>query len=252
MKNQLTKLYNAVSAAVTAAPAERLQSVRDTAFLLCKRMMRNNIAYGQERRKDIVEKKVEEEQQQEEEEKEDVDLTLHEHERALKGAHRSFVIPGTSKTDIDSYFDLTKPHIKTLIKNQLKEMGSAKIIITLWVIWKKPIRPFIELGPEDAKNAQDIRGNDGDKGRPASFVSTSPQEIDEFEKEEMKKSRSVVKNKLNEWHDWLVDYVSKPIKNAAGKTFLRAKNSILGLYDGVKKTLKGDVGNQEQTKDNTD
>ena len=238
---------------MTAAPAERLQSVRDTAFLLYKRMMRNNTAYGQGRRKDIVGKKAEEEQQQEEEEeKEDVGLTPHEHERALKGAYRSFVIPGTSKTDVDSYFDLTKPHIQTLIKNQLKEMGSAKIIITLWVIWKKPIRPFIESGPEDAKNAQDIRGNDGDKGRPASPVSTSPQEIDEFEKEEMKKRRSVVKNKLNEWHDWLVDYVSKPIKNAAGKSFLRAKNSILGLYDGVKKTLKGEVGNQKQTKDNTD
>ena len=50
----------------------------------------------------------------------------------------------------------------------------------------------------------------------------------------------------------MVDYVPKPIKNAVGKAFLRAKNSILGLYDGVKKTLKGDVGNQKQTKDNTD
>ena len=40
----------------------------------------------------------------------------------------------------------------------------------------------------------------------------------------------------------------KPIKNAAGKAFLKAKNSILGLY-GVKKTLKR---NQGQAKDNTD
>ena len=78
-----------------------------------------------------------------------------------------------------------------------------------------------------------------------------PPVSNEFQKEEMKKNRPVVKNKLNEWHDWLVDYVPKPIKNAAGKAFLRAKNSILGLYDGVKKTLKGDVGNQKQTKDNT-
>ena len=50
----------------------------------------------------------------------------------------------------------------------------------------------------------------------------------------------------------MVDYVPKPIKNAVGKAFLRAKNSILGLYDGVKKTLKGNVGNQKQTEDNTD
>ena len=156
MKNQLTKLYNAVSAPVAAtrdALAERLQSVCETASLLYNRMV-ENMGYGQETLKDIVEKEAGEEQQQEEEE---IDLTPHEHERALKGAYRSFVIPGAPKTDIDSYFDQTKPHIKTLIKNQLKEMGSAKIIMTLWVIWKKPIMPLIELDPEDAKKAQRLR-----------------------------------------------------------------------------------------------
>ena len=71
-----------------------------------------------------LKKEAEEEQQQEEE---NIDLTPHEHERVLKGAYRSFVIPGALKTDIDSYFGQTKPHIKTLIKNQPKEMGSAKI-----------------------------------------------------------------------------------------------------------------------------
>ena len=159
------------------------------------------------------------------------------------------MIPGAPKTDIDSYFDQSKPHIKTLIKNQLKEMGSAKIIMTLWVRWKKPIKPLIELYPEDLEDAQDIGCKAGDKWRHAPPVSTS---FDELEKEEMKKSRSVVKNKLNNWHDWLVDYVPKPIKSAAGKAFLRAKASILGLYDGAKNALKGDVGNQKQTEDNTD
>ena len=154
MRNQLTKLYNAVSAPVTEtrdALAERLQGLHETASLLYNRMMKN-MGYGQEGLKDIVEKEAEEEQQQEE----DIDLTPHEHERAFKGAYRSFVIPGAPKTDIDSYFDQTKPHIKTLIKNQLKELGSAKIIMTLWVIWKKPIMPLIELDPEDAKNAQEL------------------------------------------------------------------------------------------------
>ena len=112
------------------------------------------MGYGQETLKDIAEKQAEEEQQQEKEE--DNDLTPHKHERALKGAYRSFVIAGLPKTDIDSYYDQTKPHIKTLIKNQLKEMGSAKIIITLWVVWKKPIKLLIKLDPEDAKNAQDL------------------------------------------------------------------------------------------------
>ena len=72
------------------------------------------------------------------------------------------MIPGAPKTDIDSYFDQTKPHIKTLIKNQLKEMGSLKIIITLLVRWKNPIMSLIELDPEDAKNAPDVDGITGD------------------------------------------------------------------------------------------
>ena len=131
MRNQLTKLHNAVSAPVTTtrdALAERLQGIRETTSLLYNKMM-ENVGYGQERFKDIVEKEAEEQEQRQEEEY--VDLTPHEHERALKGAYRSFLIPGTPKTDIDSYFDQTKPHIKTLIINQLKEMGSAKIIMTL-------------------------------------------------------------------------------------------------------------------------
>ena len=68
--------------------------------------------------------------------------------------------------------------------------------------------------------------------RPVKII-PSLQEMDEFEKEEMKKSRPVVKNRSNKWYDWLVDYVPKPIKNTVCKAFSRAKNSILGLYDGA-------------------
>ena len=75
---------------------------------------------------------------------------------------------------------------------------------------------------------------------PVKMIS-SPQEMDEFEKEEMKKGRPVVKNKLNEWCDSLVDYLPKSIKSGVSKAFSRAKNSILRLYDGAKKILKGDV-----------
>ena len=107
MKNQLTKLYNAVSAPVAAtrdALTERLQSVRETASLLYNRMV-ENMGYGQEKLKDIVQKEAEEKKQQEEE---DIDLTMREYERALKGAYRSFVIPGLPNADIDSY--LIKPN----------------------------------------------------------------------------------------------------------------------------------------------
>ena len=164
MKNPLINICNAVSAFVAEtrdALVERLQSIRETASLLYNRMVKN-MGYEQERLKHIVEKEAEEDQQQEEGEEEDVDLTPHVHERALKGAYRGFVIPGLPKTDIDSYFYQTKPHIKTLIENQLKEMGSAKVIMTLWVRWKKRIMPLIKLDPEDAKNAQDL--DDGTTG----------------------------------------------------------------------------------------
>ena len=63
--------------------------------------------------------------------------------------------------------------------------------------------------------------------------------MDKFEKEEMKRSKPLVKNKLNEWYEWLVDHIPKQIKNAASKKFLELKNSILRLYDDIKKTLNG-------------
>ena len=43
---------------------------------------------------------VEAEAEKENQEEEYIDLTPHEHERALKGAYRNFVIPGAPKTDI--------------------------------------------------------------------------------------------------------------------------------------------------------
>ena len=72
-----------------------------------------------------MEKEAEEEAKEQQEEEEYIDLTPHEHERASKGEYRSFVISGAPKIDIDSYFDQTKPHIKALIEDQLKDMESA-------------------------------------------------------------------------------------------------------------------------------
>ena len=64
--NTISKLYNAVSASVTAtwdALTKRLQSVRDITSLLYNKMM-ENMGYGQqERLKDIVEKEAQEEEQ---------------------------------------------------------------------------------------------------------------------------------------------------------------------------------------------
>ena len=66
LRNTVSKLCNAVSAPVAETQdvfAERLQSVRKTASLLYNRM-KENMGYGQENLKDIVEKEVEEEEQQ--------------------------------------------------------------------------------------------------------------------------------------------------------------------------------------------
>ena len=86
-------------------------------------------------------------------------------------------------------------------------------------------------------------GKEGRRVLPVKVIS-SPQEMHEFEKEEMKKTRPVVKNRLNEWYELLVDYVPKPIKNAVSKAFSTVKNSMLGLYDGAKNTLKDIVENE--------
>ena len=72
LRNTISKLYKAVSVPLAAARdafTERLQSVRDTAFLLYNRMV-ENIEYGQERLKDIIEKEAEEQQQEPEATKE--------------------------------------------------------------------------------------------------------------------------------------------------------------------------------------
>lgn len=51
----------------------------------------------------------------------------------------------------------------------------------------------------------------------------------------MAKIRSVIKNKLNEGNDCLLDYIPKQNKSAVCKAFSKVKKSILSLYDGSKK-----------------
>ena len=64
LRNTISELYNAVSAPVAAtqdALTERLQSVRETASLLYNSMV-ENMGYGQQTLKDIVEKEAEKEE----------------------------------------------------------------------------------------------------------------------------------------------------------------------------------------------
>ena len=74
LRNTISKLYNAVSAPAAAtrdALAERLQSLHETASLLYNRMM-ENMEYGQQKLKDIVEKEAEEEETKEQQQDEKV------------------------------------------------------------------------------------------------------------------------------------------------------------------------------------
>ena len=57
--------------------------------------------------------------------------------------------------------------------------------------------------------------------------------MDIFEQQEMSKSRSQVKSKLNKWYDWLKNHVPKPIKDGASKAFKTFKDKIMGLYNRV-------------------
>ena len=61
------------------------------------------------------------------------------------------------------------------------------------------------------------RGKEERHPLPVKIIS-SPQEMDEFEKEEMKKSRPVVKNRLNEWYGWLIMYQNQ-LKTPSAKPF---------------------------------
>ena len=114
-----------------------------------------------------------------------------------------------------------------------------------------------------------------------------PQEMDRLVEQAIARSRAVVKNKLNECYDWLVDYIPKPInqfvsnahfiyplktsdnltvfwcfkgvekgcigkewiRNAINKTFSKVNNIILNLCNGAKKTFK-DIAEEEVEKKN--
>ena len=55
----------------------------------------------------------------------------------MKGAYKSYIISGLQKTGVDRYISRVTPQVKRLIEDQLQELGSAKVIMTLWIKWKK-------------------------------------------------------------------------------------------------------------------
>ena len=100
--------------------------------------------------KKIVENEAEKEHQEEDEnqvEKEE-DLTPQLHEHAFKKAFKSFRIPGIHKSDVDTYIEKVRPFIKVLIEEQVKELGSAKVQLQMWIKWVKKEK----IGDDDDEN----------------------------------------------------------------------------------------------------
>ena len=71
-------------------------------------------------------------------------------------------MPGLLKADFDRINGRVKSHINALIQEQLKKMQSTKVIMTLWVRWKKPAKSAITIDPEDVEDDMDVESNTDD------------------------------------------------------------------------------------------
>ena len=151
LRDTIANLYNTLSAPVAAtrvALAERLQSVRETAALLYNKT-KEKLGYGEALKATVEDTAKEEEAQEEQQE----DLTPQEHEHAMKKAYRSFKIAGLSKTDLDSYNSKVKENVETLVREQVADMGSAKVQMIMWIRWKKAIQQAVFLDDEAPQGA---------------------------------------------------------------------------------------------------
>ena len=119
---------------------ERLKSLRGIPSLLCNIMIANmghdkidqnlNQKTKQRKKGETLQSKKRRQKRKSIRTLEEVKL---EHQRALKEFYKTLIIPGIPKADIDRYLNQVKLHIKPLIKDQLKELTSTKLIMTLWI-----------------------------------------------------------------------------------------------------------------------
>ena len=114
--------------------------MHDTVTLLNNKT-KEKLGYCGETLKEIVEDEAEKEHQeeanQEEDQQDDINLTPKKHKTALKVAYKSFYSPGLPKAYVDTYIEKITPYVRSLIEQQIKEMGSTKVQLCIWVKWKK-------------------------------------------------------------------------------------------------------------------
>ena len=96
-------------------------------------------------------KKLKKNEEDQEEEQQEHNLTPQEHETALKGAYKSFRLPGLPKTDVDTYIEKITPYMKSLIEQQIREMGSAKVQLCMWIKWRKEEKSLFWFDAEELK-----------------------------------------------------------------------------------------------------
>ena len=116
------------------------------------------------------------------------------------------------------YSRLRKPEIIELIRNNQQS----------WA----PDTPDIPARPNQTQSVR-FRPDRSRQPRQPSRSGPTQQEMDIFEQQEMSKSRPQVKNKLNDWYDWLVNHVPKTVKDKASRAFKTFKDKIIGLYNGL-------------------
>ena len=99
----------------------------------------------------------------------------------------------------------------------------------------RPDRPAGEAllgGPQRPRQPPRRMGSPRSRG-PKVPVTPTHQEMDTFEQQEMNKSRPKVKNKLNDWYNWLVNHIPKTVKDKVSRAFKTFKDKIMGLYNMV-------------------
>ena len=108
----------------------------------------------------------------------------------------------------------------------IKELRALAKERDLRGFWKLRKADLIALLNEDITPKRPPRSIRGRRAVRKATIVESAQDMDIFEDMEISKNRSTVRNKLNEWYDWLVNSVPTSVKD-----------NVKSAYDGFKKKL---------------
>ena len=109
--------------------------------------------------------------------------------------------------------------MNTKIVRELRSISKNKALCGFYKLKKADLFALLlEQSSEEMPTPPPrVSGKERRRTPPVKIIS-SPHEMDESEKEEMKKSRPVVKNRLNEWYGWLIMYQNQ-LKTPSAKPF---------------------------------